>query len=201
MALSVAGATAASASTHAAHTVNHVALGDSYASGPGIPTQVDATSARPDQNHPSLLAAARNRQLTDVSCSGATTTALAGAQGTKVPQPDALGADTDMVTLTIGGNDIDFSGDLATCAGLTSKNPTGNSCQSLFTSGLPGPRSRWSVIPACSRTTGSAAPAPPYRSRPVTSPVCGTRHVQAGRRALDRPPAVERAVRRGAYRR
>ena len=95
MALSVAGATVASASTHTAHTVNYVALGDSYASGPGIPTQVDATCARSDQNYPSLLAAARNWQLTDVSCSGATTTALAGPQGTKAPQLDALGADTD----------------------------------------------------------------------------------------------------------
>lgn len=134
MALSVAGATTASASPHTAPTVNYVALGDSYASGPGIPAQVDATCARSDENYPSLLAAARNWQLTDVSCSGATTTALAGPQGTKAPQLDALGADTDVVTLTIGGNDIGFSGNLATCAGLTSKNPTGNPCQTFFTS-------------------------------------------------------------------
>ncbi|MEV0739095.1 SGNH/GDSL hydrolase family protein [Streptomyces sp. NPDC050549] len=130
MALSVAGATASAS----AHTVNYVALGDSYASGRGIPTQVDATCARSDQNCPSLLAAARNWQLTDVSCSGATTAALAGPQGSKAPQPDAPGADTDVVTLTIGGNDIGFSGNLATCAGLTSKNPTGNPCQTFFTS-------------------------------------------------------------------
>ncbi|MFD3309083.1 SGNH/GDSL hydrolase family protein [Streptomyces sp. NPDC058694] len=138
MALSTAGATAASASapsTSTARTVNYVALGDSYASGPGIPTQVDAACARSDRNHPSLLAAARNWQLTDVSCSGATTTALAGPQGSQPPQLDALGADTDVVTLTIGGNDIGFSRNLATCAGLTSKDPTGNPCQAFFTSG------------------------------------------------------------------
>lgn len=140
MALSTAGATAASASartaaTPTARTVNYVALGDSYASGPGIPTQVDSTCARSDQNYPSLLAAAKKWQLTDVSCSGATTTALAGPQGSRPPQLDALGADTDVVTLTMGGNDIGFSRNLSTCAGLTSQDPTGSPCKTFFTSG------------------------------------------------------------------
>ncbi|WP_407702780.1 SGNH/GDSL hydrolase family protein [Streptomyces xylophagus] len=134
MALSTAGATAASAATPTPRTVNYVALGDSYASGPGIPTQVDSACARSDQNYPSLFAAARNWQLTDVSCSGATTTALAGTQGAQQPQLDALGADTDVVTLTIGGNDIGFSSNLATCAGLAAKDPTGNPCRTFFTS-------------------------------------------------------------------
>ncbi|MGA6222813.1 SGNH/GDSL hydrolase family protein [Streptomyces umbrinus] len=139
MALSTAGATAASASTHkaipTARTVDYVALGDSYASGPGIPTQVDSTCARSDKNYPSLVAAAKNWQLTDVSCSGATTTALAGPQGSRPPQLDALGADTDVVTLTMGGNDIGFSRNLSTCAGLTSQDPTGSPCRTFFTSG------------------------------------------------------------------
>ncbi|MGW3285295.1 SGNH/GDSL hydrolase family protein [Streptomyces sp. NPDC001002] len=138
MALSAAGATAASASISTARptarTVDYVALGDSYASGPGIPTQVDTACARSDGNYPSLLAAARNWQLTDVSCSGATTTALAGPQGAQPPQLDALSADTDVVTLTVGGNDLGFSNNLATCAGLTSKDPTGHPCQTFFTS-------------------------------------------------------------------
>ncbi|KPI02473.1 hypothetical protein OK074_5297 [Actinobacteria bacterium OK074] len=135
MALSTAGVTAASASVSTARTVNYVALGDSYAAGPGIPTQVDSACARSDHNYPSLLATANNWRLTDVSCSGATTTALAGPQGSQPPQLDALGAHTDVVTLTIGGNDIGFSSDLATCAGLAAKDPTGNPCQTYFTSG------------------------------------------------------------------
>jgi lysophospholipase L1-like esterase len=134
LALSTAGAIPASAATPAARTVGYVALGDSYASGPGIPTQVDSACARSDQNYPALLAAATHVRLTDVSCAGATTTALAGSQGAQRPQLDALGADTDVVTLTIGGNDIGFSGDLATCAGLAAKDPTGNPCQTFFTS-------------------------------------------------------------------
>ncbi|MFD4503576.1 SGNH/GDSL hydrolase family protein [Streptomyces sp. NPDC058457] len=134
MALSTTGAISASAAPPTARTVDHVALGDSYASGPGIPTQVDTACARSDQNYPSLLAAATHSQLTDVSCAGATTTALAGPQGAQQPQLDALGADTDVVTLTVGGNDIGFSSDLATCAGLAAKDPTGNPCQTFFTS-------------------------------------------------------------------
>ncbi|MFI9756515.1 SGNH/GDSL hydrolase family protein [Streptomyces sp. NPDC051963] len=135
MALSTAGATAASAAIPTPRTVDYVALGDSYASGPGIPTQVDSACARSDQNYASLLAAAKNWQLTDVSCSGARTTALAGPQGSKPPQLDALDADTDVVTLTIGGNDIGFSDNLSTCARLTSQDPTGNPCRTFFTSG------------------------------------------------------------------
>ncbi|MCX4911142.1 SGNH/GDSL hydrolase family protein [Streptomyces sp. NBC_00878] len=135
VALATAGAVPASASAPASRTVNYVALGDSYAAGPGIPTQVDTTCARSDQNYPSLLATAKSWQLTDVTCSGATTTALAGPQGSKPPQLDALGADTDVVTLTIGGNDIGFSSNLATCARLTSSDPTGNPCKTFFTSG------------------------------------------------------------------
>ncbi|MFJ6086930.1 SGNH/GDSL hydrolase family protein [Streptomyces sp. NPDC092369] len=134
LALSTAGATAASASISTPRTVDYVALGDSYASGPGIPTQVHTACARSDQNFPSLLAAARNWRLTDVSCSGATTTALAGPQGAQSPQLDALSEDTDVVTLTIGGNDLGFSNNLATCASLTSQDPAGHPCQTFFTS-------------------------------------------------------------------
>ncbi|MFK0283061.1 SGNH/GDSL hydrolase family protein [Streptomyces sp. NPDC090499] len=134
LALSTTGVMAASAATPAARTVDHVALGDSYASGPGIPTQVDAACARSGRNYPSLLAAATRRRLTDVSCAGATAAALAGPQGSQQPQLDALGAGMDVVTLTIGGNDIGFSGDLATCAGLMAEDLAGNPCQTFFTS-------------------------------------------------------------------
>ncbi|MCX4903965.1 SGNH/GDSL hydrolase family protein [Streptomyces sp. NBC_00878] len=133
MALSTVPAVSASAVAPAPRTVDYVALGDSYASGPGIPTQVDTTCARSDQNYPSLLATVKNWQLTDVSCGGATTAALTGPQGTKPPQLDALDAGTDVVTLTIGGNDLGFSSNLATCARLTSSDPTGNPCQTFFT--------------------------------------------------------------------
>lgn len=121
---------------HAAHAsgpVDYVALGDSYASGPGIPGQVDPVCARSDHNYPSVLAAAERWRLTDVSCSGATTAALAGPQGTVPPQFGALDRGTDVVTVTIGGNDLGFTNNLATCAGLTAKDPAGAPCRDFFT--------------------------------------------------------------------
>ncbi|SFF81843.1 GDSL-like Lipase/Acylhydrolase family protein [Actinacidiphila alni] len=120
---------------HASHGTDYVALGDSYASGPGIPEQTDAACARSDHNYPSVLAAATSWRLTDVSCTRATTAALAGPQDSLPPQFDALDRGTDVVTLTIGGNDLGFSNNLATCAQLAAGDPAGDPCHAFFTSG------------------------------------------------------------------
>jgi lysophospholipase L1-like esterase len=100
---------------------NYVALGDSYASGPGIPAAsgVPLGCARSSNNYPALVAAATHyRQVHDVSCSGATTTAMLHPQptltGANPPQLDALSAQTTLVTLTVGANDIGFTG-IAAC--------------------------------------------------------------------------------------
>jgi lysophospholipase L1-like esterase len=133
-ALAPAGTAAASTATESLHKVDYVALGDSYASAPLVPTQVDATCLRSNQNYPSLVAQSRSATLTDVSCSGATTDDMT-ASGTDgvAPQLDALNRGTDLVTLTIGGNDIGFSTVLGTCAQLTSGDPAGTPCQTHFT--------------------------------------------------------------------
>ncbi|MFI6274607.1 SGNH/GDSL hydrolase family protein [Streptomyces sp. NPDC050988] len=99
MALSTVPAVSASAAVPAPRTVDYVELGDSYGSGPRYSLLVDPACVRSDQNHPSLLAAVENWQLTGSSCGGATTVALTGPQGTKSPQLDALDADMDVVTL------------------------------------------------------------------------------------------------------
>ena len=133
----------ASAAPAAAHNSGHghgrstqyVALGDSYTSGPYIPTQVDANCARSDHNYPSLVAAdRRGAVLKDVSCSGATTAEMWKAQGTNGPQLDAVQRNTDLVTLQIGGNDIGFSTIIGTCAKLSATDLTGNPCQRYYTS-------------------------------------------------------------------
>lgn len=132
-ALAPAGTAAASTATESRHKVDYVALGDSYASAPLVPTQVDATCQRSDQNYPSLVARSRSATLTDVSCSGATTAAMTAPQADGVPaQFDALDRGTDLVTVTIGGNDIGFSTVLGTCAHLTSGDPTGAPCRSHY---------------------------------------------------------------------
>jgi lysophospholipase L1-like esterase len=122
---------------------HYVALGDSYTAGPLIPLQ------RPDpigcerstNNYPSLLAAALGiRDFTDISCSGAKTDNMTAAQsvlllGTNPPQFTALRPDTDLVTLTIGGNDIGFTELIYTCARAAALNPLGNPCQREATAG------------------------------------------------------------------
>lgn len=134
MALSPAGTAAASTAAPGRHGVDYVALGDSYASAPLVPTQVDATCLRSSQNYPSLVAQSRAAKLIDVSCSGATTADMAVPQGDGVPaQLDVLDRGTDLVTLTIGGNDIGFSTVLGTCAQVMSADPAGAPCQTHFT--------------------------------------------------------------------
>ena len=98
----------------------YVALGDSYAAlgdsrrATGTPVQC----GRNLSNYPHLLdAKPAIGDLTDVTCGGAQIPNLAGTQtvgtppNTAVapPQFDALSEDTDLVTLSIGGNDLGFS--------------------------------------------------------------------------------------------
>ncbi|MET7568384.1 SGNH/GDSL hydrolase family protein [Streptomyces sp. NPDC005492] len=138
-ALVVASATPAAAHGGSGHghdrTTQYVALGDSYTSGPYIPTQVDANCARSDQNYPSVVTAdQKGTVLKDVSCGGATTAEMWKAQGTNPPQLDAVQRDTDLVTVQIGGNDIGFSTIIGTCAKLSATDLTGNPCQRYYTS-------------------------------------------------------------------
>ncbi|MGV4988429.1 SGNH/GDSL hydrolase family protein [Streptomyces sp. NRAIS4] len=131
----VAAATAPASAHPAGHGrgIDYVALGDSYTSGPGIPQQVDANCARSDHNYPSLVAAQRHvSTFTDVSCAGATTAEMWQTQGTNKPQLDALGRDTDLVTLQIGGNDVGFGPIISTCAHLAAQDPTGNPCERSY---------------------------------------------------------------------
>jgi hypothetical protein len=81
--------------------VQYVALGDSYAAAPGVPTTEPAGGCfRSDGNYAHLLAEAADLYLTDVTCSGATSAEVVSEQ---VP---ALTEDTDVVTIGTGGNDL-----------------------------------------------------------------------------------------------
>ncbi|MFE1313962.1 SGNH/GDSL hydrolase family protein [Streptomyces sp. NPDC058755] len=129
---------AASTVPAAAHgrDLTYVSLGDSYTSGPLIPRQTDANCARSDHNYPSLVAAQREATVfKDVSCAGATTNEMWKPQGTNAPQLDALGRDTDLVTVQIGGNDVGFGSIIGTCARLGAQDPTGNPCERSYRAG------------------------------------------------------------------
>lgn len=112
--------------------INYVALGDSYTAGAGITRSTGpARCLRSNHNYPHLLAAAASRiRLTDRSCSGAETAHLTTSQYADVdPQFNALSADTDLVTVSMGGNDFDlFLGMLVTCARLRGSDPGGAPC-------------------------------------------------------------------------
>jgi lysophospholipase L1-like esterase len=132
------GAAAAATPTYS----RYVALGDSYTSGPFIPfLRLDPIGCvRSTNNYPALLAATLHvSSYTDVSCGGADTTNMTAAQsvplfGTNPPQFNALRADTDLVTVGIGGNDDSVFGNVVgTCPGLRASDPTGAPCKAHFT--------------------------------------------------------------------
>ncbi|WP_411104815.1 SGNH/GDSL hydrolase family protein [Streptomyces sp. cmx-4-9] len=97
-----------SATAHATTPLDYVALGDSYSAGSGV-LPVDTSNLlclRSTANYPHVLAARTGARLKDVTCGAAQTKDFAGAQYPGVaPQLDALSADTDLVTFTMGGND------------------------------------------------------------------------------------------------
>jgi lysophospholipase L1-like esterase len=124
-----------------APTGRYVALGDSFTSGPLIPTQVDLNCTRSNHNYPSLVKAAIGSSVfVDVSCGGATTNDILnpgdGELGQAVPaQISAVTATTALVTVGIGGNDIGFSSIITTCAQSSLSNPFGSPCKNQYTAG------------------------------------------------------------------
>lgn len=123
----------------AATPLKYVALGDSYSAGSGIlPLDLSVTPlcARSTRNYPHLVASATGARLTDVTCGAAQTSSFTQAQYPLLtrPQFDALTADTDLVTLTIGGNDANvFIGAILACgaAGVLSLG-AGNPCEKTY---------------------------------------------------------------------
>ncbi len=90
----------------------YVALGDSYASAPFVPTtDVASGCLRSTGNYPTLVAARLDPgAFVDVSCSGAASSDVVGRQrvlggSTVPPQLRALRKDAQLVTVGIGGND------------------------------------------------------------------------------------------------
>jgi lysophospholipase L1-like esterase len=112
------------------------ALGDSFAAGPLIPTPLAPLGCLKSSNNYGRIA---QRTLAfpeyrDASCSGAETEDMTAAQnvspGPNPPQFDALSAETRLVTLTIGGNDIGFSDLAQDCVAIL---PFGSPCRDRYT--------------------------------------------------------------------
>ncbi|MFE3519357.1 SGNH/GDSL hydrolase family protein [Streptomyces sp. NPDC059166] len=90
-------------------TTKYVAMGDSYSAGVGGAT-TDLDCGRSPQGYPALWAKAHGiTSFTDVTCGGAVTVDVLSKQ------LSGLSADTDVVTITIGGNDTGWGEKVLTC--------------------------------------------------------------------------------------
>ncbi|MGC0362708.1 lysophospholipase L1-like esterase [Rhodococcus sp. 27YEA15] len=107
-----------------------LALGSSFAAGPGIEPLSHAPAGRSTRNYPSILAELSGARLTDRTASGATTdnvldTAQRARTTTLPPQLSDFPSDVDLITVTVGGNDVQYLATLIRLmvAGRLRKNP------------------------------------------------------------------------------
>jgi lysophospholipase L1-like esterase len=107
--VTVLSAFAAMPPASASSTVRYVALGDSYSSGDGAGSYSDGSCRQSANAYPELWHASHGGTFSNETCAGATTAdVLSGQLG-------ALSSSTTLVSITIGGNDVGFSGVMETC--------------------------------------------------------------------------------------
>ena len=110
---------------------NYVAMGDSYSAGNGAnSTNLSSSCNRNTYAYPYLLATQRGSALTFVACSGAVTSDIVNTQAA------AANSSTNLVTLTIGGNDVGFSSLIISCTTLGCSSQI-DSSNSQITNQLP----------------------------------------------------------------
>jgi lysophospholipase L1-like esterase len=94
-----------------ASTVNYVALGDSYSSGLGAGNYGSSGSCYVSSGaYPQLWANANHpASFSNATCAGATTSDVINTQ------VNSLSSGTNLVSITIGGNDVGFANVMTTC--------------------------------------------------------------------------------------
>lgn len=117
----------------------YVAMGSSFASGPSSNKRGVNNCGRSDDNYPSRVAETMHYRLMDVTCAGSTTSEILAPSKRyhKPAQINAVTADTSLVTITSGGNDVGYIGRLGV-----------QSCVNLAMSGLTPVHCNASRIPA-----------------------------------------------------
>lgn len=92
----------------------YVAMGSSFASGPESNKRGPSNCGRSQDNYPNKFADSLGYRLVDVTCAGSTTSEILGPSKRyhKPAQIDAVTSDTDVVTITTGGNDVGYIGRL-----------------------------------------------------------------------------------------
>lgn len=113
------------APAQAASPVDYAALGDSYSSGVGT-SGATGSCLRSPQGYPQLWVNTHSvSSFQFAACSGATT------DDVLANQLSALNANTDLVTITIGGNDAGFADTVTTC-----QLGSDSSCSNAVNSGM-----------------------------------------------------------------
>ncbi|MET9710123.1 SGNH/GDSL hydrolase family protein [Nocardiopsis alba] len=135
--VTLASAPVAAEEVEAAEFTSYVAIGDSFTAGPMVQAQAQMPllgCMQSSVNYPKRLAEELGiEDLTDVSCSGAVMNDLYEKQFDDTePQLDALGPETDLVTVGISGNDFGFSEVLIECAKRSLTNPLGSPCSDYY---------------------------------------------------------------------
>ncbi len=113
---------AAAASTAKSVTLHkgdlYVSVGSSLASGFGIAPQSQCGRSGRDYGH--LVAAKLKLKLVDVSCGSAVIpNVLNTPQGTAPPQIESVTSNTKLITVGLGGNDIEYNGTAFACSNPT----------------------------------------------------------------------------------
>ncbi|PPF42887.1 hypothetical protein C5B85_15035 [Pseudoclavibacter sp. AY1F1] len=130
----------------------YVALGDSYSAGFGLVPFSDDPVAGCFQavaNYPHRIAESLGLTLDDRTCSGAVTANIRDVEqvtsaGASAPvQSDSLSESTDVVTLTIGGNDLGFADIATSCVAASPVGPlllddSAANCRSLYVADAGG---------------------------------------------------------------
>jgi lysophospholipase L1-like esterase len=113
---------------------NYVAQGDSFASGTGTREYYDSGCQRSNHSYAKQLAAVQGMALAHVACSGAR------IPDVRANQLGALSAATDLVTISIGGNDAGFANVITQCAKPWPFTCTGdiNNARNFINNTLPG---------------------------------------------------------------
>jgi lysophospholipase L1-like esterase len=92
----------------------YVAIGSSFASGPGLAPMSDPACGRAQAGYPALVAVELDLALENVSCAATTTDNVLTkphdtGTDTRAPQGAAVTVGTRLVTMTIGGNDVGYA--------------------------------------------------------------------------------------------
>lgn len=142
-ALAGAGAAPASAAPSRHHVLTYAALGDSYAAGQSSDCTHTATS------YPLLLDRLRSiRLVQDLTCAGATSEVV------RLGQVPALRSGVKLVTVTVGGNDLDVAGLAAVCA----PDPSSVACQTGIATRQQALPALYVSLQATIAAIGTAAP-------------------------------------------